>query len=134
MADLSITAAKVAAAKVFEKVTGPAGEVITAGQPVRYDTTTGRFVKADATSAANGRVVGIALDPANAAGMPITVLTKGWLDLGDALGDLAYDADVFLSNTAGALADAAGTTSIVIGTVVPVWYGTTPDKLLRVNL
>ena len=39
----------------------------------------------------------------------MTVVRKGWIDMGDALGDLTYDDDVFLSDTAGTLADAAGT-------------------------
>jgi len=32
------------------------------------------------------------------------------------------------------IADAAGTTSLIVGTVVPVWAATTADKLLRVDL
>jgi hypothetical protein len=59
---------------------------------------------------------------------------KGWIDIGDALSALAYDADVFLSDTDGTLATTAGTVSKIIGTVVPAWGATTADKLLRVDL
>jgi hypothetical protein len=47
---------------------------------------------------------------------------------------MAFDADVYLSDTDGTLATTAGTTSLVVGTVVPGWAATTADKLLRVDL
>jgi hypothetical protein len=134
MANLTITASRVAPVRVIEKITGPAAEAITAGQSCRLDTTTGQITSGNASSAAEARSGGIAIDAANAAGITVTIVRKGWIDIGDALSALAYDADVFLSDTDGTLATTAGTTSKVIGTVVPAFGATTADKLLRVDL
>jgi hypothetical protein len=57
------------------------------------------------------------------------------LDVGNALSALTYDDDVFLSDTDGTLADAAGTVSKIVATVVPGYAAiATYDKLLRVDL
>lgn len=133
MADLTITAADVAAVKIIEALTGPAAEDITAGQYVRLNTTNGKVEKGNASSAAEARKGGIALNSADA-GFPVTMLRKGVVDLGAAVDALTYDDDVFLSNTDATLADAAGTTSLIVGTIVPGWGETTADKLLRVDL
>lgn len=83
----------------------PAGEAITAGQAVRIDTSTGKFTKANATSEAEARVYGIAANTA-AAGFPVQAVRRGVLDIGNGLGGMSYDADVYLSNTDGGIADA----------------------------
>lgn len=106
MSDLSITAASVALVRGDEVLTAPAAEAITAGQVVRLDTSTGKFTKANATSDAEARWFGVAVGGA-AAGFPVTAVRRGLVDLGNALGGMAYDADVYLSNTDGALADAS---------------------------
>jgi hypothetical protein len=49
-----------------------------------------------------------------------TALRRGIMDGWD-LSALAHDAPVFVSNTDGALDSAAGTLSIQIGRVLPVW-------------
>lgn len=134
MANLTVVAADIAPAMVVEQMTGPAGAAITKGQAVRLDTTTGRFVLAQATTAPNARACGIAITPANAAGQTITVVRKGWIAAGSAIAALAFDADVFLSDTAGTLNDAAGTVSKVLGTVVPGWAETAGSRLLRIDL
>jgi hypothetical protein len=76
----------------------------------------------------------IALNNA-AAGEPVTAV-KGpcILDVGEALAALAYGAVVYLSDTDGTLADAAGTVSTKVGNVLPGFAAVTPDKLLRVSL
>jgi hypothetical protein len=43
---------------------------------------------------------------------------------------MAYDAIAYLSNTAGALADAAGGTSVACGRIVPLTNGATLTKVL----
>lgn len=134
MANLSITASRVAPVRVIEKITAPAAEAITAGQYVRLDTTTGQLTPGNGTSAGEARRGGIAVETANAAGVTITAVRKGLVDIGDAMSAMAYDADVFLSDTDGTLATTAGTTSLVVGTVVPAFGATTADKLLRVDL
>lgn len=137
MADLALaTANKIDVVVPIVQFDAPAGEAITAGEPVRFDTTTGKFVAALGTTAPNARIFGIALKTVPA-GMGLTVLRKGILD-GYVLDALAYDAAVYLSDTAGGkLASGAGTVSTVVGRVVPGFAtttGTAADKLLFVDL
>lgn len=134
MANLTVVAAKVAPVQILEKFTGPAAEVITKGQYVRYNVTNGKIELGNATLAAEARAGGIAIEGASVAGVTVTAVRKGLVDVGDALDALTYDDDVFLSNTDGVLADVAGTVSAIVGTVVPAWGATTADKLLRVDL
>lgn len=131
MADLTIAAAR--PVQVIEQFTGPAAEAITSGQYVRYNVTTGKVELGKGTTAAEARKGGIAVQSA-AAGETVTAVRKGDLDVGNALSALTYDDDVYLSDTDGILADAAGTVSLIVGTVVPAWGATTADKLLRVDL
>ncbi len=133
MADLTIVPANVAPVEVLEQFTGPMAEAITAGQYVRYNTTSGKIELGNATSAAEARAGGIATT-GGIAGQTATAVRKGILDLGNALGDLTYDDDVYLSDVDGTLADGAGSVSLIVGTVVPGYAHTTPDKLLRVDL
>ena len=133
MTALSVTSSKVAAVKVIEQMTGPAGEAITAGQVVRLDTTTGKFMKAAADTEAHARAIGISIQNASASGMTITVVTQGWIDLGDAVTGLAHDALVYLSDTAGTMADVAGTTEMHVGRVIPAWGVPTADKIVRLE-
>lgn len=117
------------------QLTVPAAEAITAGAPVRLDTSTGKFTNANGTTTGEARVFGIATRTV-AAGEALTVVRKGILD-GFALSGMNYDAAVYLSDTDGRLADAAGTVSTVVGRVVPgtsVTLGTSYDKLLFVDL
>lgn len=134
MADLSITAAKVAAVKIIEQMTGPidSGETLPPGTAVRLSTTTGCFTGANGSSAGEARCCGVVLS--NDGAKTVTVVRKGIINVGDALGDLTYDDDVFLSDTDKTLADAQGTVSLIVGTVVPGLGSTTPDKLLRLDL
>ena len=133
MGNLTITPASVAPVRIIEQDTAPTGEAINAGQYCRLDTSTGKFVLGNGTTAAEARSGGIALNSV-ASGETLTVLKKGEVDLGDALDSLTYDDDVFLSDTDGTLADSAGTVSKIVGTVVTGYANSTPDKLLRVNL
>ena len=133
MTALSISTVRVAAVKVLEQMTGPAGEAIAAGDVVRLDATSGKFMKAKADTEANGRAIGVSIQNASASGMPITVVTQGWLDLGDALSALDFDDLVYLGNTAGQMGDAAGTVEEHVGRVIPGWSSTTADKLLRLE-
>lgn len=130
------TASAVGAPEIIEQFTGPAAETITAGQYVRLNTTTGFVELGNATTPAEGRPGGFALNSATA-GMPVTVVRQGLMDLGDILGALTYDDDVYLSDTDGRLADVQGVEDLIVGTVVTSFGHATaasPDKLLRVNL
>ena len=78
MADLSITAASVAASLQGDVSTRLAGAAITAGQTVYFDTSTNTYKLADSNSAtaAVRQPAGIALNSA-ASGQPVTVKGAG---------------------------------------------------------
>lgn len=107
MSDISLTTAnKVEIVESIIQMTLPTAEVVSPGAAARMDTSTGKFTKGNATSAAEARVYGIATGQhANVSGMPVTAIRKGVLS-GFDLSGLTYDQDVFLSGTDGALADA----------------------------
>ncbi len=116
MADIAVTAAKVglvdpAKATVRSYI---ATETITKGQAV-YITTAGKVGVADANDAGKQQFRGIALN-GGGAGQAIDVCHEGEL-YGFTLAGNA-DSLAYLSNTAGALADAAGTMTVVCGRVV----------------
>jgi hypothetical protein len=91
-----------------------AAEAITAGQPV-YQTTAGKAGIADANASGKQQFRGIALKDA-AAGQPVPVLKRGYLS-GYALSGVAYDGLVYLSDTAGKIADGVGTMTVNVGRV-----------------
>ena len=136
MANISlVTANKVEVVESFEQMTLPAAEAITAGAPVRLDTTSGKFTNANGTTTAENRIYGIAVKTA-AAGMPVTAIRRGVLDGFDFSGN-NYDAAIYLSDTDGRLGDTAGTVSTVVGRVIPGTseaLGTAFSKLLLVHL
>lgn len=135
MADISLdTADRVEVVESRRQLTCIATEAIEAGAPVRFHTD-GKGTNAKGTDTTEMLVWGIALKSV-AAGEPVTLLAEGILD-GFDLSGLAYNAPVFLSDTDGRLADAAGTKAILIGRVVPgnaQLLGSSPDKLLDVNI
>lgn len=134
MSDLTVTAAQVAPVNEneYKDVTYLAGETIDKGQAFAVDTTTGKAYLADASTSARNNVRGIATLKANA-GQPVHGVQDGSL-FGFDLSGLAYDAAVYLSNTAGALATTAGDVSVVVGRVKPMHDGSTPTKVLDVNI
>lgn len=135
MADLTITATDVAAVKVIEQETGAVEEAVDAGEMVAYDATTGLYELADQdVHTTQRKLVGMAIRNGNQAGIAVTVVRKGLVNVGDALAGLSFGDVVYLSATAGKIdsADPGGT--IVVGTVVPAWGHTTADKLLRLDL
>jgi hypothetical protein len=136
MADLAlVTADTLHIVESIEQMTGIAGVAISAGQIIRPDATTGKWALSDANNAADVLCSYMATKTA-AAGTGLTGLKRGTVD-GFDLAALNYGVPAYISDTAGALADAAGTTSKVAGQVVPAFsqrLGTAPDKLLRVDL
>jgi len=133
-ANLTPTPGDVAIVTCIEKFTARAEEAIAIGAIVRYNTTTGLLTNANGTSAAEARACGMAVSK-DGTGV-YTVLRKGIVDVGDVLGDLTYDDDVYLSDTDGLLADdTAPTVDVIVGTVVPKSnYPSAADKLLRIDL
>jgi len=116
MADLTVTAAKVAivfpeSAEIYNVILAAA---CTEGQAL-YQTTSGNYNLADASAANTAQARGIALEK-GAAGQCVSMVRKGVL-AGFTTG--AYDDPIYLSSdTAGALADAAGTVTVRVGRVV----------------
>ena len=116
MADIALTAAQIAPVKATECeiVDMIAAATITAGQAV-YQTTAGKADVADANGAGAQQCRGIALK-GGAAGQVIPVLRKGHV-YGFTVSSMNGDALAYLSDTAGALADASGTMTVRVGRV-----------------
>lgn len=116
MADLTVTAAQVSVIDPENSVilSGVLAATVTAGQTV-YQDTSGTWGVGDGSAAGTTKNAGIALE-GGGAGQGISILKSG-LVAGFTISQ-AYGAIVYLSDTAGALADAAGTVSKVMGYVV----------------
>lgn len=131
MADLTLetNGVRLVFADKAEIVDMIAAEAITKGQPV-YQTAAGKAGVADADGAGKQQFRGIALAKASA-GMPVPVLKRGYL-AGFVLTGMNPDAIAYLSDTAGSLADAAGTMTVHCGRVAVL---TDPDltKILYVE-
>ncbi len=116
MADITVTAAQVGAifpdkAEITDMI---AVETITAGQAV-YQDTNGKAGVADANAAGKQQFSGIALNAAGA-GQAVSVLVRGHV-AGFTVSGMNGDALAYLSDTAGALADANGTMNVQCGRV-----------------
>ena len=131
-----VTAGKLRVVESIQQLTLPFAESVNVGQAVRIDTTTGKWTKANGTDAAEARVWGILVSK-DAAGAVGTAIRKGVVD-GFDLASLAYDLDIYMSDTDGGLADdAASTVDVAVGRVIPAWsttLGTAADKLLEIDL
>jgi hypothetical protein len=118
MADLAYTAAKVRNAspvgqsEVWDII---AGVAIEAGQGV-YINSSGLGALADASAAGTAVCIGVALNDAQI-GQVVAVLHKGFVE-GFTLSQ-AYQTLIFVSDTAGDFADAAGTVTAPVGRVMP---------------
>jgi hypothetical protein len=120
MADIAkVTGAIVHAIDADKKWIIPvvAAETVANGQ-AGYLASTGKYGIADANAAGKQQFRGIFVEAAGA-GQGTSLIQRGRVG-GYDLSGLAYNALVYLSDTAGALADAAGTMSVVVGRVVPM--------------
>jgi hypothetical protein len=137
MADLSLVTANTVRPGTLTNVqhTAVAGEAITAGAPCHFDGTTGKVYNSDANDASHDTCWGVSLRTVGA-GEGVTLLRKGWL-FGVDVSGLDFGAGVYVSNTKGRLADAAGSASILVGMVLPVFgeqTGTTAAKGIYVDV
>lgn len=134
MADIAVaTAGVIRIVESIQQDTQPAGEAIVAGAPVRYDTN-GAFVNGNGTTATEAACYGIATKSA-ATGEAVTAVRQGVLD-GFTFSQ-AYGARIYISDTDARLGDVAGTTSVLVGRVIPgraTALGSAADKLLHVDL
>lgn len=135
MADIVRTSSSVALVKPQDNHIYPlvAGENIEAGQLVCINSS-GKAVKADAGALATARAAGFATHYANS-GAGVSVLRRGMLK-GFTLTGLAYNALVYASDTAGAVADAPGAIGTFTKVVASVWAlsGPTAEKVLMVDI
>lgn len=130
-----LTANRVEVVESIKQMTLPAAEAITAGAPVRLDTTTGKWTNANGTTSGEARVWGIATRTV-VAGEALTAVRNGVMD-GFDLSGMNYDANVFVGDADGRLDTAAGTVSTIVGRVIPATatpLGTAFDKVLSVEL
>ena len=102
---------------------------ITAGQSL-YVNSVGKVDLSSSAASGTKQFAGIALNPAGPGGA-VDVLFEGEI-AGFTLSTVAYDGLVYISDTAGNLADAAGTATVVVGRVVPR-SDSTLTKLLYVR-
>jgi hypothetical protein len=116
-------------------ITAAAGEDISALAPITQNAS-GKWVRSGAAAAAPANTVqAIALRTVKS-GESLTGLREGRIDNYN-LDAQAYGARIFVSNTLGALADAAGTASLPVGfvevaTAQPI--GSPHDKVLHVKI
>lgn len=131
-----VTAGKLRVVESIQQMTLPFAESVNVGQVVRIDTSTGKWTKANGTTAAEARVWGVLVSK-DAAGAVGTAIRQGVVD-GFDLSSLAYDLAIYMSDTDGGLADdAASTVDVIVGRVIPgtsTTLGTAYDKLLEIDL
>jgi len=134
MANIAVaTADRIEVVESIQQHTAPAGEAISAGAPVRIDTS-GKFVNGNGTDATESNIYGIATKTV-AANEPVTAIRRGKLD--GFTFTQAYNAAIYVSDTDARLGDAAGTVSVRVGRVLPGWaqtLGVAADKILSVEL
>ncbi|HEX6034428.1 MAG TPA: hypothetical protein VFY83_08335, partial [Anaerolineales bacterium] len=106
MADLDITAADVNIVRWGVSEPMYAGASLTPAAACYHDASAGTAKLAEADNDARRRVHGLC-DRTAGANEHVTLLVEGDIYLGDALDDLDFGAEVFLSATAGKLADAS---------------------------
>jgi hypothetical protein len=116
MANITVTTANVRPLFTDKCIIKPrtTAEAVTAGQTAYY-TSSGTAGLAGAASAGKHQTAGIFLDT-KGSGETARVLEEGWVT-GFALASQAYDAPLYQSDTAGALADAAGSATVAVGRV-----------------
>lgn len=133
MADIARrTAGRIEVVESIDQQTKNAGEDIDAGQSIHEDAN-GNWVRTTAANAAGAAAPYISARKARL-GDGLTGIRIGVFD-GYDLSGLAFNAPVYLSNTLGELADAAGTVAVVVGRVTSVratTFGSVPDKILKV--
>jgi len=106
MANLTLpTATKMSVVKSIDQHTLLAGVVIACGEMITVDTTTGKWKKADANDPNAEQLVYMATHGANI-NVPLTGIRRGIVDGGYDLTALSYLDKLYLSATAGRVADA----------------------------
>lgn len=127
MADLAVTAGKIGLVSPEQAMTcmGIAGETITAGQVVAFDTSTDDdlIYIADGNDGDKDQPVGIVLKGAGA-GQAVTYVHRGRIS-GFTVSAIANYTLLYLSDTAGAICTTAGesTSNAALGRILPLSDG-----------
>lgn len=131
MADLVVTAANVAPLSLTGSIIKSVvlTQATTAGQLLYVVAATGYYDIADANAAGKQQCTAMCLQ-AGSAGQTVSALFYGEVE-GFTISQ-NYDTQLFLSDTAGALADAAGTKSVPLGRVVALTVKETDGTLKKV--
>lgn len=132
MADITVTTSQLGVIypDLAEMYAYDCAEAVTRGQGL-YKTSTGPVGVSAANDATKRQARGIALNKGYT-GQAITLLKRGHVEGFDVSG-LNVDARLYLSNTAGAIADSAGATSIVVGRVDVINVSGTKKKVAYFN-
>ena len=109
MTDLVVTSASVVPASNAVKQTSVAGETLTAGMSVYYDSSVGQWLKTDSNhaTAAKHKATGVALNGASV-GQPVSVQTGGDVTIG---ATLTAGSRYYASATGGGIAPEADLTA-----------------------
>lgn len=119
MANIAVTAAQVAPIDYHNSDIHPMiPAVALAPGQATYLNSSGKAALATAAAAGTVKTGGIALEKAGTR-QGVSILRRGKV-AGFAVSGLAYGALIYSSDTAGSVADAAGTSSQVVGKVVPM--------------
>jgi hypothetical protein len=131
MADIVVTGAAVEVLNPSdaEIMKGVAAVAVTQGQTA-YQTTSGTWGVGACNTSGKQQIRGIYLNAAGA-GQAVSILKRGLVGGYTLAG--AYDSAVYGSDTAGALADAAGTVNALVGRVVAMPDRPTYTKVLYIN-
>lgn len=121
MANLAlVTTGVVRIVESIEQEDQPLAESCAVGDAVRIDTSAGTYTKSNGSSSGEARFWGMLVN-VDGAGKVGTALRRGYVD-GFDLSGMAFDADIYLSDTDGEFATSAGTVSYKVGRVVRYSY------------
>lgn len=130
MADLTIsTAISLIDPGQCETFDGIPAETLSVGQPIYLVAATGKIGVADADAAGKQQFRGIVT---KITGRAASFVKRG-LVYGYDLSGMDFDDPVYLSDTAGSLADAAGTMEVIVGRVAQVPEAGGPKKAIYID-
>lgn len=142
MADIVIDVTQVRVLQLageYSELTLLANVALLAGEVVRPDATTGKWVKTAGGSAANSGTLRYMVHRSVAAGQAVTGYKLCWMAVGlSALDGIAFGAPLYISNNAGKLTATIGesTSAVIFGYIIPpavtAKLPTTPDRVINV--
>lgn len=112
----------------------PAAEEIDAGEIIREDATTGKWVLAAGDTSGNAGVTRFVAGRSVAAGEALTGFRRCLYEFGDVFSAANVGAPIYLANTPGKISLVAGdsTTTTIVGYVASAFASSTVDKIARI--